>query len=282
MKAWNLTRAEIVYRHDAFSAGLRAAGYDVRSGNPEGAPGNVLLIWNRYPPFSDLATRFEAAGGIALICENGYLGPNGCSPHHMEPRSIYALARSYHNDASVVRMGQDDRWSALGVPVQPWRASGGHVLVCENRPFGAPGRAMPANWAQDVAGRLRKLTKREIRIRPHPGNAAPHKRLAEDLAGAWACVIWSSSAGVHALVRGIPVYCEARYWICKGGEGEATEGVETDIRFIECGPRLGMYPRNESLQRLAWAQWSVEEIASGEPFRHLLHSAEQVQVAPVA
>jgi hypothetical protein len=262
-RAWNLTRPEIHYRHEAFSAGLRAAGYDVRPGPPEGAPGNALLIWNRYTTMHDLACRFEAAGGTVLVCENGYIGPGGVSPHHMTPRSVYALARGYHNDHGVVHRGTDDRWTPLGVTTQPWRASSasGHVLVCPNRPFGTPGRIMPHNWAQDVAARLRHFTSREIRVRPHPGNVAPQKKLADDLAGAHACVIWSSSAGVHALVSGIPVICEAPAWICKGATNVLSDN---NLEW----PFMPM--RLPHMHRLAHAQFHIDEIASGEAFRRVL------------
>jgi hypothetical protein len=259
-RSWNLTRAEVHYRHQSFSAGLRAAGFEVCGGAPIGAPGNVLLIWNRYSDRHDLACRFEAGGGTVLVAENGYIGPGGVSPHHMTPRCIYALTRSYHNDHGVVWQGADDRWTPLNVTTQPWRASGRHILVCPNRPFGTPGRAMPHNWAQDVAGRLGKLTGREIRIRPHPGNVPPIKPLAHDLFGAWACVIWSSSAGVHALVAGIPVICEAPFWIGRTATSHSIQEIDKPY----------MLERTTTLQRIAHAQFHVDEIAAGEPFRRLL------------
>lgn len=266
MRAWNLTRSDIVYRHASFSAGLRAAGYEVRSGSPEGKAGDVLLIWNRYGAYHDLATKFEAAGGTVIVAENGYIAPGGTSPHAMNPRMVYALAIGGHNGQGTWPSGGPERFDALGVDLKPWRTDGGHVLVCPNRSFGIPGRMMPSDWANDVCRRLRRITKREIRLRPHPGNAPPKKPLAADLADAWACVIWSSSAGVHALVEGIPVICEAPYWICKlaarlhgFGDIEAEENTK-EIR------------RMTALQRMAWGQWHLSEIESGEAFIRLLAS----------
>jgi hypothetical protein len=137
---------------------------------------------------------------------------------------------------------------------------------------------MPQNWAQDVAGRLAKLTKREIRIRPHPGNNPPAKPLADDLAGAWCAVIWSSSAGVHALVAGIPVICEAPYWICR--PASFLSGLSS-IEEME-PPDSGSYRlRLAALQRLAWGQFGVEEIASGYAFTSVLRREAQSQIAPV-
>lgn len=263
MRAWNLTRPEIHYRHDAFSAGLRAVGFDVQKGQPTDVkPGDLVLSWNRYQPNHDICTRVEAAGGIALICENGYLGPNGVSPHSMNPRQWFALARHAHNDSSVVPMGEPERFDALGVRLAPWRATGDHILLCPGRPFGMPGRIQPADWAQNVRQRLEKITKRPIRVRPHPGNSKPAKPLADDLAGAHCVVIWSSSAGVHALVAGISVICEAPNWICKTAAGN--ELIHVEHPWMDDDARLA------ALQRMAWGQFSIDEIATGEPFRRLL------------
>ena len=257
--AYNLTRQEIHYRHDAFSAGLKAAGYEVRGDySAGGGPGNVLLIWNRYSTYHDIATRFEATGGTVLVAENGYLGPGGISPHAMNPRTIYALGRGAHNDSGAIPEGGPERWAALGVDLKPWRASGEHIVVCPNRSFGMPDRMMPPNWPIDVCNRLRKLTRREVRLRPHPGNAPAKKPLAEDLAGAHCVVIWSSSAGVHALASGIPVFVESPFWIMKGCNAGA------DIEHPLMPDRIPHF------QRLAWGQWALPQIEDGTAFRALL------------
>lgn len=256
--AYNLTRREVHYRHEAFSAGLRAAGYEVRRETPVAAkPGDVLLIWNRYGQYHDIASRFERQGGTVVVAENGYIGKD----EHGQQR--YALARSAHNGAGEWECGEANRFAELGIELQPWRADGGHVLVCPNRSFGMPGMIMPCDWARDVANRLKKLTGREIRVRPHPGNVPAKRPLADDLKGAWAVVIWGSSVGVQALVGGIPVICESPYWICKEAAGALNE--------IDA---LGTKPdRLSALNRMAWAQWTLAEIESGKAFDHLLRAA---------
>lgn len=260
MRAFNLTRTDHFYRHEMFSEGLRAAGYRVQSGRPQSfETGDVLLIWNRYGERLPIAAACEAAGGRVIVAENGYIGIGGQSPHSMEDRDPYALALGWHNDSSVIRPGGSSRWDALGIDVQPWQNNeDGHILICPNRPFGAPGRAMPFDWAEDAAKRFKQATGREIRIRNHPGNKRPEKSIADDLRGAYACVIWSSSIGVHALVAGIPVVCEAPYWICKEAAGIGTAGGRQ------------VCDRMESFGKLAYGQWFQREIASGEAFRWLL------------
>ncbi len=259
--AWNLTRRELHYRHDCFSQGLRNAGYEVRPGPPQGRTGDVLLIWNRYGEYDAAATRFEREGGTVVVAENGYLrGPK-------DGGDYYALALDGHNGSGRWPVGDADRLAALNIELQPWRESGGHILVCPNRSFGRPGFIMPCDWSLHVRRRLAKFTRREIRVRPHPGNAAPKKPLAEDLRDCWAVVIWGSSAGVHALVAGIPVICESPAWICKGA-------VDTNLECIEkVDDRGGLISRRASLESLAWAQWNLAEIESGAAFDHLLRAA---------
>jgi hypothetical protein len=254
-------REQPVYRRGAFVEGLKSIGYDVRIGTPDRYDAETVYVsWNRYSSGHDICSRAEAAGGIALIAENAYVGINGSSPHDSECRDSYALAPSYHNDSRYVRDGGPERWAALGIELKPWRGRGDHILICANRSFGTPGRVMPADWAGQAERCLRTLTKREIRTRPHPGNAPPRKPLVEDLAGAWCVVQWHSSAGVHALIAGIPVICCAPAWICKGAAG-------SELSQIESPP---MPERLPAMERLAWGQWTVAEIASGEAFRAVL------------
>ncbi len=274
--AWNATRREVYYRHEVFSEGLKAAGYEVRGGAPDGKPGNVLLIWNRYGQGHVEATRFEAGGGTVIVAENGYMrGPK-------DGGDYYAMALHGHNGSGTWDRGNKSflqnapeyvaRWEALGISLQPWQTGGAHILVCPNRPFGMPGLEMPADWVQDVTARLRKLTKREIRVRPHPGNDAPKKPLAEDLAGAWCTVIWASSAGVHSLIAGVQVICESPWWIMK----DVAPATLEDVNVMRVGERMAGF------QRLAWAQFSLSEIASGFAFTSLLRREAQREVAPAA
>ena len=269
MRAWSLIRTEPHYRHGAFRAGLSAAGYDVCSGSPLGIlRGDVLCVWNRYGHIEQIADRFEAEGGTVLVAENGYV-----KGRH-DGGDYYALAIHGHNGSGRWHVGGTERWNALGVELKPWRTEGKNILVAPNRTFGMRGTVMPANWAEDVAQRLRKMTRREVRIRHHPGNNAPAVPLERDLRDAWAVVIWASSVGVKALIDGIPVICEAPYWICKGAAAQTWDAMHEAHDWTAA--------RLAALQRLAWAQWTVQEIGTGEPFRHLLRATRQAEIAASA
>lgn len=263
MIAYLLLRTEPHYRHDSFAAGLRAAGYDVTPTFPKDGQarhdGDVMVIWNRYGHWDSAATRFAAKGGLVLVAENGLIGKDG------EGRQFYQICRHFHAGHGSWHVGEADRWAALGIELEPWRAVdyGQYVLICEQRSIGVPPVASPHGFAADVA---RKLEGVPFRIRYHPATAQARGQptLEADLAGARCVVVWTSTAGILALVKGIPVIYCARHWIA---EGAATDKLDAARR-----PELlrrDDSARLDTLKRLAWAQWTVNEIATGRPFRYL-------------
>lgn len=278
MRAYCLIRPQPWYRREAFVCGLRAAGYTVFDTPPaQAAPGDVLVIWNRYGHWHDTAVHFEQQGGTVIVAENGYLGRGGSTPkydvHPAGPQAdhYYALAVGGHNGSGRWPRGEGDaaRWEALGIPLQPWRKGGSHILVCPSRFFGSPVMQPPGDWLSKTVNALREITDLPLRVRDHPGNHAPARPLAEDLEDARAVVIWASSAGVHALVAGVPVVCTAPHWICK----VAAFSEFSEFNQLYGEPRvmnlLTDY-RLDALDGLACAQWTVREIETGEPFRRLL------------
>lgn len=283
MKAYCLIRPQPHYRREAFLTGLRMAGLEVRNGPPASVDRDtVVLMWNRYGDNHLLASRVEAAGGTVLVAENGYIGRGGGTPKFdlhegVEPGHYYALAIGGHNGSGQWLQGGEDRLAALDLQLKPWREGGDYILVCPSRNFGRPDMLMPSGWVQQVSRALRQVTRLPIRVREHPGNSRPQRELDEDLQGAVAVVIWASSAGVHALAQGVPVICGAPWWICKGAAFSGFDRVQLLADPADAGRfgRIMRYARQGAFERLAWAQWTVDEIAGGEPFDHLLRHARQ-------
>ncbi len=245
------------YRRDAFAAGLTAVGFSV-SKSPKPAAGNVLVIWNRYGTNDDLAALYEAAGGHVLVAENGYFARHGEAP------TEYAVSKSqhHHGGAAVPEISPIKG-------LKPWRKEGDHILICAQRGFGS--KVMQCyGWAERIAAELRQRTKRPIRLRVHPGNHAPKVPLADDLAGCHAVVLWSSNSGIEALMQGVPVFYGAPRWIAEKA-ARPLAGADVEQPF--------MGDRTAGLSHAAANQYTVEEIASGKPFRDLLPAAGQGQGA---
>lgn len=233
MKAWLNLRYTVADRAAAFRQGLERLGHTVVSGftqTPD--PDDVLVTWNRIGQVDAAAKNYRQV----IVAENAAWGNDFLGGRW------YSLARDYHNTAGRFPVGGPDRWDSLGVELAPWR-SGTEVVILPQRGIGPPGVAMPHGWAERTRGRVGG------RIRQHPGRNAC-VALQDDLARAGCVWTWGSGAAVKALLWGVPVHSEMPEWV--GQQDNTDRG------------RLAM------LRRLAWAQWRLEEIASGEAFERLL------------
>ena len=239
------------WRWNSFAQGLEACGFQVLKRVPA-SPAGVLITWNRWHHRDQVAKEYEKFGFPVIVVENGFIGQDE------QGRQLYAMARDQHLGAGRWHVGDEDRWSKQGIELAPWRKDGSHILLLPQRGFGPPGIAMPKNWVASVSRRLSFVTKRSVRVREHPGPSRP--LLDPDLKDCWAAVTWASGAGIKAIVAGIPVFHELPKWV---GAPAARYGIDQIEDPALCD-------RAPMLHRLGWAQWSIDEIATGLPFRSLL------------
>lgn len=270
-----LIRKEPYYRRQAILDGLKRLGYEITDSSrapstspsppPPDSRSDLLVLWNKkIGREEDWADEFEQLGGTVIVMENGYL--------QKFDKTMYAISVHGHNGAGWFPEDLSiDRFTPLGFVQQPWRTDGKHILVCGQRGVGSKEMASPSGWAQRVKANLelrfmeRGFPTREVRMRPHPGNMAPRVPLTDELRNAFGCVIWSSACGVRALVEGIPVFYDAPHWICAD--------VAHRISKLAPGYQKPIAYTHEHVKRelnhMAWGQWSVTEIESGEPFARM-------------
>lgn len=235
MRAWLNLRYTTGERAEAFVAGLKRHGYTVEFSLPTAVrDGDTFVTWNRIGAADKWARQFIAAGVQVIVAENASWGNEfaGCG--------WLTLARDIHNTASKFPVGGSERWDRLHVELDPWRTEG-ETVVLPQRGFGPREVAMPQGWELKQAGRIRR----------HPGKY-PAKSLRDDLAKAGKVVTWGSAAAVQALLWGIPVESHMPGWIAAQDNTDAG--------------RLAMF------RRLAFAQWTIDEIRQGEPFAWLFES----------
>lgn len=250
-----LVRKEPYYRRQAIEVGLQRLGYKlvdvpVWPNKKE----DLLVLWNRKRGAEEtLAEDWERRGGTVIVVENGYL--------QKVDKTMYAVSAHQHNGAGYFPVGTEDRFSALGFEVKPWRTGGDYVLVCAQRGIGSKLMASPPGWERRIAANLQQITTLPIRIRQHPGNFAPKVPLLDDLKAAESCVIWSSGAGVRALVEGVPVAYYAPQWVCEAAAGR---------KWSKAGEDPQEHNREAALHRMSHGQWAVAEITTGEPFARIL------------
>lgn len=256
-KAVCLIRSNVHYRHDAFINGLIAAGYVVSTKPLKVIErDDILVIWNRGVQFQYEANRHDKARSRIIIAENGYTDARDGDGHQW-----FSLAIDHHNGCGRWWQGDTSRFLLMRQDLKPWRDEGTFVLVLPQRGIGAMGVAMPASWPRLIVERLKKVTRREIRMRPHPGLKSLALPLAPALIGCHAVVTWGSGAALKAIMLGVPAFHELPGWI---GAAAARFGIDQGFE----NPFLA--DRGPMLERMAWSQWTVAEIASGEAFKTLM------------
>lgn len=163
-----------------------------------------------------------------------------------------------------------DRFDEFGIKVEPWRASGRHVLVIGMSAKAATAEGLrPHGWETETIARLRKLTDRPIIYRPKPnwaeakpilGSEWGHgPSLEEHLQDCHAVVAHHSNAAVDALLAGVPC-------ICPDGVASVLSGHE--LEQIENPPMPD--GREQFAWDLAYTQWSVAEMQTGRAYEYLI------------
>jgi hypothetical protein len=236
-KAYLNLRYTLEERRRIFTRGLERLGYEVHHGitlTPR--PGDLLVTWNRIRAADEAAKVFQRVGKV-LVTENASWG------NEFQGQSWYTIARNYHNTADCFDYHGPERWDSLGVDLKPFRTAG-ETVILPQRGIGSKPTAMPRQWPQGA------LKRYGGRIRQHPGKGSG-KPLERDIANCGTVVTWGSGAAVKALMLGCKVISEMPGWI---GEQDNTEQGRLDM-----------------FRRLAWAQWTMAEIESGEAFDYLLN-----------
>jgi hypothetical protein len=233
-----------------FRDGFQRLGYQV-----ETKPGisDLLVTWNKYGEDGELADKFCAAGLPNLVAENAYISPD------MSGRRYTALARTGHNGSGWTPYEGPERWDRMEMRPSPWQNNGDWILLCAQRGLGAPGMAMPKGFMSEIKEMIETLTGRHVETRAPPSRVQGQR----DLWALWprlhCIVVWTSNMATVGLLNGIPAIYMGPHHIM---EGSARHGLE----LIE---EPGWLDREPAFKRMAWAQWTREEIQSGEAMKCL-------------
>ena len=163
-----------------------------------------------------------------------------------------------------------DRFNRFGLKIAPWRALGGHILLAGMSAKSAKTRGYgPYEWEYEAIRSIREITDREIVYRPKPSwdeakpipgttFSPPDQPLINVLHGAWAVVTLHSNVAIDGYLAGIPALC--------------LEGVGSALS-MPGWKALDEPPLPEGREALmadiAYLQWALPEIRSGECWRHL-------------
>lgn len=142
-----------------------------------------------------------------------------------------------------------ERWENLKIPLEPWKKTGKHVLVCPISQYLGDFLGIdPQKWTAAVVREISLHTDRPIVVKPKDGE--PLSKALED---AWCLVTHSSNAAVDALVNGIPVVTFGR---------SAAGDIAWTLREIESPV---WRERINWARALANNQFTLDEIRQGLP-----------------
>ncbi|MFC3338806.1 hypothetical protein [Paracandidimonas soli] len=210
-----------------------------------------LVVVNGWRSGKRVAKSYEAAGVPVLVVDFGYLKRVNAPDEYMQGHWQVGLGGLNRIPSFAC---PSDRFDALGLEIT--KAGGnpqGNVLVCGQ----VPGDAAHGMDAHSLREWLREKMREypDAIYRPHPrggiaipGHANNHQPLADALAAARLIVTYNSNVGHDALLAGVPVVC---------GPGAAYDDLAGEsLPSIEA--------RREYFSRVAYGQWTAEEMASGE------------------
>lgn len=180
--------------------------------------------------------------------------------------SYYRLAVNGWSPERYVRAGLPaDRFDRLGLAVKSWR-SGGQIVVAGSTAKAAREHGLTyQEWERQAIRRLHELGL-EVIYRPKPNDPcatvleglAPDRRpISETLATSGGWVTHHSNSAVDALLAGVPVHCQAG----------AAAAFSVPLESMVDPPRLDS--REQFLADVAWLQWTLDEMRSGECWAHL-------------
>ena len=177
------------------------------------------------------------------------------------------------------------RWARmrdiLGLNIKPWKKHGDYILVTCQRDGGWSMNGQSViEWLHLLLQKLKAHTDRPIMVRFHPGDkkiakhmmqlqaighkvrfSSPSVSLLKELHDAYAVISHNSSPGVVSAIEGVPIF------LLDPERSQAKDVANINLRDIE-KPNYD-FDREGWLRRLAMSHWRLDEIRSGECWRHM-------------
>lgn len=183
-------------------------------------------------------------------------------------------ADAYYGDHFV-----PGRAATLGLRLKPWQTTGQDIVIVTQRGDSEQWHGQPTvnTWLKNTVDRVRSISQRRIRVRPHPRfpvqvpagcfvdravklpGTVDSFDLDKTLGQAWAVINYNSGPAVTAAMAGIPVFCDRSSLAAPVGN--------LDLSLLENPDRPD---REQWLERLAYTEWTTGEIATGAPLERLL------------
>ena len=247
----------------AFTKAITQAGH-----KPWGrtSDADVGLIYGMGPSHVVFRDEMVARGKHVLIIDLGYWNRS----YSLNDDAQYKVSLDNHHPHDLIKdlKCSDERFKKLGRTIQPWQDNPrGHIVLAGMGQKSCVLYQYPdQSWDLAAVQEIRQNTDRQIYYKPKPSwRGCPpiagtvyrcDEPIEETLRGAWALVTHHSNAAVDALLMGIPAFT----W-----DGAAKYQTSPDLKNLEQPYRPD--DREQFFSNLAYFNWSVGEMASGECWR---------------
>ena len=175
-----------------------------------------------------------------------------------------------------------ERWKKFNIELKPWKSTGDTIIICGQHHKSHQWRNNPSMnlWFEQQINEIRKYTNRPILVRPHPRNPVgldikkwknvsykPPQRdyntiddtdFKETLKHTWAVINYSSNPAMMAVFNGIPVFVSEQS-LCYDVGNISLNKINNPI----------MPDRNNWVNKLAYTEWTTEEIKQGLPWARI-------------
>ena len=185
-----------------------------------------------------------------------------------------------NRSATFVKPFEENRHEKIGISLAPWKKGPGFVTIFTQRPDSLQWSGMRSveSWVSDHIKEIRKHTKRDILLRPHPRDritnwsslagtgvyvappvaigvdAFDHERVFKET---YFAINHSSGPSVQCAIDGIHIACS---------QDSLAYDVSDSVSSIETPSNKD---RNEWANMIAHTEWTIEEIKAGIPWKHL-------------
>ena len=199
---------------------------------------------DRCPDFS-IRWGSGKAGGTTLVFDLGWF-KRSWSTYKEYERGYYQIG--VNHIGWIPPRAPGNRWDKLELEIVPQRESHLERVLA----VGQVANDAQHGLSYDELDGWMKAMFPKYRFRPHPQGAQgiPKNTLEEDLDWCDTVLTYNSTVGLEAIRMGIPVYCS------------------TNCFYRDIAREKSVDKRREFFNRVAYAQWTEEEIAEGKAYHY--------------
>jgi len=268
---------------NAFIESLEKAGEEIQINEDKNS--DIVVIWSvlwqgRMIGYKRIWDECQLKNKPVVVLEVGGIKRN---------ETFKVGINGVNREADFANQPVDDkRWKKLNIELKPWQSTGNTIIICGQHHRSHQWRNNPSMnlWFEQQINEIRKYTNRPILVRPHPRNPIgldikkwknvsykPPQRdyntiddtdFKETLKHTWAVINYSSNPAIIAVFNGIPVFVSDQS-LCYDVGNINISKINNPV----------MPNRNEWANKLAYTEWTTNEIKQGLPWGRIKKRLEE-------